>query len=156
MPTPTNPCAAPAAASATPQADTQTSLRDLVYRHSPELERLLESHVQRSDPGLAPAFAQQADAYRKLGRVKFSSWLYGATLRLLRDSLAKGLAELSGFALRFLGGVPQSLARPMITLALSTVSYVGCAIYLCKPAGAAARDISLPSDWKACVDRSLR
>jgi hypothetical protein len=156
MLTPTNHCAAPPASSATPQAETDVPLRDLVYRHASELERLLEAHVQRIDPGLARAFGQQAQSYRELGRAKFSSWLYGATLRLLRDSVAAGLAGQPDFALRFLGGFPQPLARPMITLALSSVSYVACAIYLCKPACAALRDISLPADWEACVARHQR
>ncbi|SSW66804.1 hypothetical protein [Achromobacter agilis] len=156
MLTPTNHCAAPAAPSATAAADTDIPLRDLVCRHARELEGLLAAHLQHTAPALAPAFGQQLEACRKLGGTKFSSWLYGVTLRLLRDSLAKGFAEPSDFALRFLRGFPQSLARPMITLALSSISYVACSIYLCKPACAAPQDISLPSDWKACLDRNLR
>ncbi|KGD86848.1 hypothetical protein JL37_28480 [Achromobacter sp. RTa] len=131
-------------------------MRDLVCQHASGLSGLVAAYVQRTDPGLAQAFGQQMEACRTLGPAQFSSWLYGVTLRLLRDSLGKGLAELSDFALRFLREVPPSLARPMITLALSSISYVACTIYLCKPACAAARDILLPSDWKACVDRNLQ
>ncbi|MGE8686049.1 MAG: hypothetical protein ACN6PJ_02860 [Achromobacter sp.] len=156
MLTPTNHCAAPAGRSATPPADAQPPLRDLVCLHASALSGLVKAQVQRTDPGLAPAFGQQIEACRKLGRARFSSWLYGVTLRLLRDSFGKGFAELSDFALRLLRGVPAPLARPMITLALSGISYVGCSIYLCKPACAVARDIPLPSDWKACVDRNLQ
>ncbi len=156
MLTPTNHCAAPAAPSATPQADTEMPLRDLVARHAGELERLLDAQVQCTDPALARAFGLQLESYRERGGAAYPSWLYGVSLRLLRDSAAKGLDEPSDFSLRFLRGLPPALARPMITLALSSISYAACAIYLCKPASAAAQDILSPSDRKARVDSNLR
>lgn len=63
--------------------------------------------MQRIDPGFAQAFGRHAQSYRELGRAKFSSWLYGVTLRLLLDSVAAGLAEQPDFALRFLRRFPQ-------------------------------------------------
>lgn len=152
MPQLTNHCPSPFA----PEPfDADTPLRELVCRHADALERLLEAHMYSSDPALARTFGSCAQSYRERGPVALSSWLYGMALRLLRESGITGASELPDFAGRFLQALPQALARPMITLALSGISYVACAIYLCRPASAPSADIALPDALHARLERSL-
>ena len=130
------------------QAGTEVQLRDLVQRHSGQLERLLKEEMQSKAPAIAQAFGGCAEAHRALGLATVAPWLYGVALRLLRDALGAG--DPDQLASRFLRAFPRELAHPMLILALSGDCYVACCLYLCKPADAAARDISLSgasADW---------
>ncbi|MFD4836592.1 hypothetical protein ACFWP0_03735 [Achromobacter sp. NPDC058515] len=110
--------------------------------------------MQDTGPAYAQAFGGCVAANRGRGQAIITSWLYGVTLRLLRDALATGGAE--PFALRFLQAFPREFARPMLILALSGSSYVACSLYLCKPASSAASDISLSADSASWVREHLR
>lgn len=128
-------------------------LRELVHLHAGQLERLLAEHMQNTDPVHAQAFGVCVEANRVRGRAIVAPWLYGVSLRLLRDALATGRAEC--FVLRFLKAFPREFARPMLILALSGGSDLACSMYLCKPADAAARDIPLSADSASRVRRYL-
>ena len=138
---------------ATEHAGTDVQLRDLVFRHSGQLERLLLEEMRHTGPACAQAFGGCVEANRSRGQAIFASWLYGVTLRLLRDALATDSA--GRFVTRFLQVFPREFARPMVILALSADSYVDCAMYLCKPATAPARDIALPADSGGWVRQHL-
>lgn len=145
-------CASPR--SAAEQADAAVELRDLVHRHCAQLERLLTEEMQSKAPAYAQAFGGCVEAHRSRGQAIVASWLYGVTLRLLRDGWATGVAEQ--FVLRFVQAFPHEFARPMLILALSGGSYIACSLYLCKPASAPERDISLPADCANWVHQHLR
>lgn len=146
----TNDCAAGAD---TEQTLASVQLRDLVRLHAGQLERLLGEQMLKTDPLHAQAFRRCADAYRGQGCGAIASWLYGVTLKLLRDAYAKGQGER--FLSRFLQTFPPEFSRPLVLLALGGGSYAACSIYLCKPAGAAASDISLPAGAASWVRECL-
>ncbi|QVQ28197.1 hypothetical protein [Achromobacter deleyi] len=135
------------------QADADVQLRDLVRRHCARLERLLKEEMQRKGPAYAQAFGGCVEAHRGRGEAPVASWLYGVTLHLLRDGWAAGVAEQ--FVWRFLEAFPREFGRPMLILALSGGSYITCSLYLCKPASAPERDISLPADSANWVRQHL-
>lgn len=139
----TNDCAAAAARIDAAQPAASVQLRDLVQRHAGQLEQLLGEQMQQTNPLHAQAFRSCADIYRGQGRGAVASWLYGVTLKLLRDAFAQGQAER--FVLRLHQAFPSEFSRPLLILALGGGSYAACSIYLCKPAAAAASDISLPA-----------
>ncbi|MNL15827.1 hypothetical protein D3C87_1368380 [compost metagenome] len=138
--------------SAAEQTDVQ--LRDLVRRHCAQLERLLTEEMQSKSPAYAQAFGGCVEAHRSRGQATVASWLYGVTLCLLRDGWVAGVAEQ--FVLRFMQTFPREFARPMLILALSGGSDIACSLYLCKPANAPERDISLPADSASWVHQHLR
>lgn len=140
----TNDCAAAAVARAdAEQTDNSVQLRDLVHLHAGRLEQLLGEQMLMTDPLHAQAFHRCADAYRGQGRGAIASWLYGVALKLLRDAFAMGHAERVVAPL--LQAFPLEFSRPLLLLALAGGNYATCSVYLCKPAGAVARDIALPA-----------
>lgn len=129
-------------------------LRELVQRHSAQLAQLLHEHMQGAGSWPAREFSASLEACRSQGQACVASWLYGVALQLLRQSLADSSA--GRFAARFTEAFPQDFVRPMLVLALSGRSYAVCSIYLCKPAGAPARDFRLSRDSAGWMRRHVR
>lgn len=86
MPTPSTfrPCP-PALPHEQPDA---TLLRDLVGQHAEPLAQLLRDHLAACSAGAGHGFQAGAAAWRQQGTQRFSSWLFGVALALLRDSQA--------------------------------------------------------------------
>lgn len=146
MPTPSTlrPCP-PASPPGQPDAPL---LRDLVSRHAEPLAQLLQDHLVARSPGAGRDFQAGTAAWRGQGPQRFSAWLFGITLGLLRESSvgdAWVAAQESGtcapdFADRLAQAMPPALATPLLTLARSGLDPTRCALFLCKPAAASAPD----------------
>lgn len=128
-------------------------LRDLVNRHAEPLAQLLQDHLSARSAGAGRDFQAGAAAWRQQGPQRFSSWLFGITLGLLRQASAGDVRGGAGnpgenhpgaiapdFAHRLAQALPAALAGPLQTLAQSGLDDTGCALFLCKPAAVALPD----------------
>lgn len=94
MPTPSTlrPCP-PASPHEQPDAPL---LRDLVGRHAELLAQLLQEHLAARSAGAGRDFQAGAAVWREQGLRRFSSWLFGITLGLLREGGADAARVAAG------------------------------------------------------------
>lgn len=112
MPTPSTlrPCP-PASPQGLPDA---LLLRDVVSRHAEPLAQLLHDHLAVHSASAGRDFQAGVAAWRQQGPLRFSSWLFGITLGLLRESGAGDAGQGQPAACRPAAGGPATgdLAAP--------------------------------------------